>query len=84
MFMLLSKGVIISAILALTMISPVLSGCKGAEQNSVSEDKENTMVEFENLPVYEYGQREITVSNDGQNIYGIAYIPETEQAQVPL
>lgn len=42
-------------------------------------------VDLENeLPSYEYEQREIEVLNQGQRIYGIAYIPKTENETVPL
>lgn len=39
---------------------------------------------LENLPVYSYEQREIEVYNQGQKIYGIAYIPDTESEKHPL
>lgn len=42
------------------------------------------ILEFENLPVYTYRQQEIELENQGQKIYGIAYIPETEREKVPL
>lgn len=42
------------------------------------------IVEFENLSVYDYRQQEIELKNQGQKIYGIAYIPETESERVPL
>lgn len=40
--------------------------------------------EFDNLPIYTYRQQEIELENQGQKIYGIAYIPETENKAVPL
>lgn len=42
------------------------------------------ILEFENLPVYTYRQQKIELENQGQKIYGIAYIPETESETVPL
>ena len=39
---------------------------------------------LENLPTYDYEQREIEVTNHGQKIYGIAYIPNTGEEKVPL
>lgn len=39
---------------------------------------------LESLPVYEYEQREIEVRNQGQRIYGIAFIPQTGAETVPL
>lgn len=42
------------------------------------------IMEFENLPVYSYRQQEIELENQGQKIYGVAYIPGTENETVPL
>lgn len=42
------------------------------------------ILELENLPVYAYRQQEIEVENQGQRIYGVAYIPDTENEKVPL
>lgn len=42
------------------------------------------IMKFNNLPTYTYGQQEIQLENQGQKIYGIAYIPETENERVPL
>lgn len=42
------------------------------------------ILQFENLPVYTYRQQKIELENQGQKIYGIAYIPETENETVPL
>lgn len=41
-------------------------------------------LQFEKLPLYTYRQQEIELENQGQKIYGIAYIPETENEAVPL
>ncbi len=41
-------------------------------------------LEFENLPTYDYHQQEIELENQGQHIYGIAYIPDTGENKVPL
>lgn len=40
--------------------------------------------ELENLPACTYRQQEIELENQGQKIYGIACIPETENETVPL
>lgn len=40
--------------------------------------------QFANFSVYTYRQQEIELENQGQKIYGIAYIPETENETVPL
>lgn len=37
------------------------------------------ILELENLPAYTYYQQEIELDNQGQRIYGIAYIPDTEK-----
>lgn len=42
------------------------------------------ILEFENLPTYSYQQQEIELENQGQRIYGVAYIPDTEKDKVPL
>lgn len=42
------------------------------------------IIEFENLPTYSYRQQEIELENQGQRIYGVAYIPDTEMDKVPL
>lgn len=39
---------------------------------------------LEQLPAYDYLQQEIELENQGQRIYGVAYIPDTEENQVPL
>lgn len=44
----------------------------------------NTVEMPENLPSYTYEQQEIEVDNNGQRIYGIAYIPDTGAEKVPL
>ena len=42
------------------------------------------ILELENLPAYNYRQQEIELENQGQRIYGVAYIPDTEEDKVPL
>ena len=42
------------------------------------------VLELENLPTYDYRQQEIELDHQGQRIYGIAYIPSTENEKVPL
>lgn len=44
----------------------------------------SSVVGLESLPVYDYEQHEIEVTNNGQKIYGIAYIPNTGEEKVPL
>ena len=59
-----------------------------SEENQMPEEiqMEGTaeILEFENLPVHTYRQQEIELENQGQKIYGIAYVPETESETVPL
>lgn len=60
-------------------------GLTGA--GTVPEEIQNTghtVTELESLPTYEYVQQEIEVYNNGQKIYGIAYIPDTGTERVPL
>lgn len=55
--------------------------------NNVPEDIQTEKIdikEFSELPVYEYEEREITVQNQGQNIYGVAYVPDTGNNKMPL
>lgn len=77
----------------------LLTACRGMEPQTASDSSERTeatefpeeiqntgsiVVGLEDLPVYEYEQREIKVMNNGQRIYGIAYIPNTGAETVPL
>lgn len=39
---------------------------------------------LDELSTYGYEEREITVQNNGQNIYGIAYVPDTGENKLPL
>lgn len=58
-----------------------------AVQETVPEEvqEEGTeILKLENLPTYTYYQQEIELDNQGQGIYGIAYIPDTEKTKVPL
>lgn len=48
------------------------------------EENRQEQTEQEALPVYTYRQQEIELENQGQKIYGIAYIPENEREKVPL
>ena len=50
----------------------------------MTREGEAEISELENLPVYDYRQQEIELDNQGQRIYGIAYIPSTEDERVPL
>ena len=47
------------------------------------QDEGGQIIELENLPVYPYATREIELTNHGQKIYGVAYVPEKE-GKVPL
>lgn len=53
-------------------------------REEIQREGTSEILEFENLPVYTYRQQEIELENQGQKIYGIAYIPETEREKVPL
>lgn len=59
-----------------------------SEENQMPEEIQGEgtaeILEFEDLPTYSYRQQEIELENQGQKIYGIAYIPETESERVPL
>ena len=58
-----------------------------AASNTVPEAIQSESVEIKalaDLPQYEYSEREISVSVDGQNIYGVAYIPDTGAAKLPM
>lgn len=44
----------------------------------------SSIVGLADLPTYSYAQQEIEVMNNGQRIYGVAYIPETGTEKVPL
>ena len=57
-----------------------------AEQMSFPEERQQTGTEVKalaDLPKTTYTQREIWLENEGQRIYGVAYIPEVE-GKVPL
>lgn len=60
---------------------------ESAKQQMDSEEiqrESKEILEFENLPTYTYRQQEMEVENQGQKIYGIAYIPNTENEKSPL
>lgn len=42
------------------------------------------ILELENLPIYDYRQQEMEVKNQGQRIYGIAYLCCLAQAREEL
>ena len=74
---------ILSVILTL-----ILMGMTGAcaEQADFPEERQQTGTEVKalaDLPTTAYSQKEIWLENEGQRIYGIAYIPDTE-GKVPL
>lgn len=50
----------------------------------VIQEEGTEILDLENLPTYGYRQQEIELENQGQRIYGVAYIPDTEENQVPL
>ena len=58
----------------------------GAEQMSFPEERQQTGTDVKalaDLPKTTYARREIWLENEGQRIYGIAYIPDVE-GKVPL
>lgn len=60
---------------------------ESAKQQMDSEEiqrESKEILEFENLPTYTYRQQEMELENQGQKIYGIAYIPNTENEKSPL
>lgn len=60
-------------------------GLTGAAEESREEQTgQAEILESENLPTNTYRQQEIELQNQGQKIYGIAYIPDTENETVPL
>lgn len=60
-------------------------GLTGAAEESREEQTgQAEVLESENLPTNTYRQQEIELQNQGQKIYGIAYIPDTENETVPL
>lgn len=57
------------------------------ETDSFPEEIQDTgkqIVGLDRLPVYDYEERDIQVMNQGQRIYGIAYIPNTGEEKVPV
>lgn len=42
------------------------------------------ILEFEDLPTYAWQRQEIELENQGQRIYGVAYVPDTDSQRVPL
>ena len=75
---------VLTATLAATMIFGVV-GDVSAEKIKVStaQDTEGRMMNFSSLPSYEYQEKLIYVYNNGQRIYGVAYVPKTDK-KVPL
>ena len=65
-------------------VSPISGNTEATDFPEAIQDTGSTVVGLEDLPVYEYEQREIEVMNNGQRIYGIAYIPNTGAETVPL
>ena len=66
-------------LLALALIGAAIA----VAETSFPETRQATGTEvsaLENMPVYDYDQREIWLENDGQRIYGIAYVPKTDGA----
>ena len=57
----------------------ILAGCGSAETGAGSE-----MDDVSNGTVYTYKTQEIWCENNGNRIYGIAYIPDTEEEKKPL
>lgn len=68
-----------------TQVEELLEGGDAAMETPEEIQSARYTVELlENLPTYTYTQQEIEVYNDGQRIYGIAYIPDTGVEKVPL
>ena len=65
-------------------ITPTSNKTEATDFPEAIQDTGSTVVGLEDLPVYEYEQREIEVMNNGQRIYGIAYVPNTGAETVPL
>lgn len=64
----------------LVVLSAALCGCgNGENQISAESAKEETTLTVDREKSYKYNTREIWCDNNGNKIYGIAYIPETDQ-----
>ena len=64
----------------LVVLSAVLCGCgNGENQSSTELVKEKTTLTIDREKSYKYNTREIWCDNNGKKIYGVAYIPETDQ-----
>ena len=50
----------------------------------VNQEKESEIMEFGSSHDYEYERTEIMVESNGRDLYGVAYIPITDGAKVPL
>ena len=80
-------AVIIAAVM---LISAFLCGCSGSKEESSqaqpsaeASSEAKTALKLENGKTYKYTSREIWCENNGKKIYGVAYIPDTDQ-KVPL
>ena len=67
----------------------VMSACTNTDMGSagsVSGQRENTIIKgTENVTIQsEYHTEEINCTNGGEDIYGVAYIPDTDAAKYPL
>lgn len=78
-------------------LAVLITACRGIEPQAASYTNNSidtmpeviqavgeNVVSSDELPTYSYTQQEIEVMNNGQRIYGVAYIPETEMEKVPL
>ena len=76
---------VLTATLTATMIFGVTGDVAAASKVKVStaQDTEGRMMDFSALPSYEYQEKLIYVYNNGQRIYGVAYVPKTDK-KVPL
>lgn len=89
----LISGIVVSVILILIFVGYNIYRNSAMLRNlsdyspGMAEEEEftgQTVTKPENLSTYEYMRQEIEVYNDGQKIYGIAYIPDTGEEKIPL
>lgn len=78
----LITGIAVAAVIALTFGGYNLFRYPALFRNLQDRSLDGTQTE--DLPAYTYRQQEIELEAQGQKIYGIAYIPETEREKVPL
>lgn len=82
----------IVSILLLIMIAITVAACSikaddSANKESIKDPEKEQRMEYaswEDVSVNDYREETVTVDYNGQTIWGIAYIPETEQENYPL